>query len=314
MAARVAPFRIFQGLAASAMLSRSHLWIAGAGAVALASSASMTTEAKQEDAPKPATAFNPSEWKQFKLEKVYHLTHNTRLMRFDAGGKDLTSGMTVASCVVTRYQNGTKEDGSPNYVIRPYTPTSTPDTKGYFDLVIKVYPEGKMSKHLGEMKEGDVLEVKGPVPKLKYEANMKKHIGMIAGGTGITPMLQVIHEVVNNPADKTKLTLLFANVTEDDIILRSQLEAMAKKHPNLTVLYTLEKPPAGWKGYTGRVSKDMISQLMPPPSDDAMVLVCGPDPMLDAICGGKDKKTYSQGPVGGFLKELNYESQHIYKF
>eukprot|EP00899_Mesostigma_viride_P019070 jgi/Mesvir1/27164/Mv20827-RA.2 len=288
MAARVAPFRIFQGLAASAMLSRSHLWIAGAGAVALASSASMTTEAKQEDAPKPATAFNPSEWKQFKLEKVYHLTHNTRLMRFDAGGKDLTSGMTVASCVVTRYQNGTKEDGSPNYVIRPYTPTSTPDTKGYFDLVIKVYPEGKMSKHLGEMKEGDVLEVKGPVPKLKYEANMKKHIGM--------------------------LTLLFANVTEDDIILRSQLEAMAKKHPNLTVLYTLEKPPAGWKGYTGRVSKDMISQLMPPPSDDAMVLVCGPDPMLDAICGGKDKKTYSQGPVGGFLKELNYESQHIYKF
>jgi predicted ferric reductase len=38
---------------------------------------------------------------------------------------------------------------------------------------------------------GDKVEVKGPFPKIAYTANMKKKIGMIAGGTGITPMLQV---------------------------------------------------------------------------------------------------------------------------
>ena len=45
-----------------------------------------------------------------------------------------------------------KEDGSNKFVIRPYTPTSPKDAKGYFDLVIKVYEQGKMSKHFGELK------------------------------------------------------------------------------------------------------------------------------------------------------------------
>ena len=44
------------------------------------------------------------------------------------------------------------EDGSKKFVIRPYTPTSSKDAKGYFDLVVKVYEQGKMSKHFGELK------------------------------------------------------------------------------------------------------------------------------------------------------------------
>lgn len=59
------------------------------------------------------------------------------------------------------------------------------------DLVVKSYPAGKMSKHMAEMKVGDSLEMKGPIPKIPYKANMKNSIGMVAGGTGITPMLQV---------------------------------------------------------------------------------------------------------------------------
>lgn len=44
------------------------------------------------------------------------------------------------------------EDGTKKFVIRPYTPTSPKDAKGYFDLVVKVYEQGKMSKHFGELK------------------------------------------------------------------------------------------------------------------------------------------------------------------
>ena len=44
------------------------------------------------------------------------------------------------------------EDGSKKFVMRPYTPTSPKDAKGYFDLVVKVYEQGKMSKHFGELK------------------------------------------------------------------------------------------------------------------------------------------------------------------
>ena len=76
-------------------------------------------------------------------------------------------------------------------VLRPYTPLSRPDAKGYLDLAVKVYPEGKMSKHIDSLKPGDTLDFKGPILKTAYKPNQYEHIGMVAGGTGITPMLQV---------------------------------------------------------------------------------------------------------------------------
>ena len=64
---------------------------------------------------------------------------------------------------------------------------------GYFDLMIKVYPQGKMSQHIDHLKIGDTIEVKGPKGKFHYQPNMKAQLGMLAGGTGITPMLQIIN-------------------------------------------------------------------------------------------------------------------------
>ena len=46
--------------------------------------------------------------------------------------------------------------------------------------------------------------------------------GMLAGGTGVTPMYQVANAILKNPADKTKITLLFANVSADDILIEEE--------------------------------------------------------------------------------------------
>jgi cytochrome-b5 reductase len=45
---------------------------------------------------------------------------------------------------------------------------------------------------------------------------------MIAGGTGITPMLQLIREMLQNPDESIELRLIFANQSEDDILLRDE--------------------------------------------------------------------------------------------
>jgi len=47
---------------------------------------------------------------------------------------------------------------------------------------------------------------------------------MIAGGTGITPMYQIIQSSIKDASDKTKLSLIYANVEEDDICTYSHLD------------------------------------------------------------------------------------------
>eukprot|EP00798_Chlamydomonas_sp_ICE-L_P022036 gene22036-29099_t len=172
------------------------------------------------DADAPKGALDPKEFKPFKLIEKEKLTANTYRYRFELPGGE-QSGIFTASCLVTKAMMLEKpEDEKPKAVIRPYTPTSAPDAKGYLDLVVKTYPTGKMSKHIGDLSVGDSLEMKGPIPKLAYSANMKKAIGMVAGGTGLAPMLQIIDAVLSDPTDKTELSLMYANVSEEDIILK----------------------------------------------------------------------------------------------
>lgn len=68
----------------------------------------------------------------------------------------------------------------------------------------------------------------------------------MSGGTGITPMLQLIRQVTRDPKDETKLSLLFANQTEEDILLRDELEEAVKSHPDrIKVWYTVDRPTDG---------------------------------------------------------------------
>ena len=77
-----------------------------------------------------------------------------------------------------------------------------------------------------------------------------KHFGMIAGGTGITPMLQIMHAVLRDePNSSITVSLIYANQSEDDILVRQELEeAVTKYNVRFKLHYTLDRPPAsGWK-------------------------------------------------------------------
>ena len=90
--------------------------------------------------------------------------------------------------------------------------------------MVKKYPNGPMSTHLHDMEVGQLLSIRGPIPKYKWEENKSpsrywvsfdnRHeaVGLIAGGTGITPMYQLIKAIFKNPNDKTNVTLVYGNV------------------------------------------------------------------------------------------------------
>ncbi|GCC34855.1 hypothetical protein chiPu_0013332 [Chiloscyllium punctatum] len=183
----------------------------------------------------------------------------------------------------------------------------------YFKGVHPKFPEGgKMSQYLESLRMQDVIDFRGPSgllvykgkgqfairPDKKSEAKVQvvKQVGMIAGGTGITPMLQLIRAIVKDPEDQTICHLLFANQTEKDILLQSELEEIEAEYPHRVIIwYTLDRAPEGWKYSEGFVNEQMIKEHLPPAADSVLILLCGPPPMIQFACNPNlDKLGYSQ--------------------
>ena len=186
--------------------------------------------------------------------------------------------------------------GQPKEVVRSYTPISSDEDKGHFDLLIKSYPTGNISKHVAGLEIGQKMKVKGPKGAMVYTPNMVRHFGMIAGGTGITPMLQVVKAIVRGRevGDRTEVDLLFANVNPEDILLKDELDALAAKDPKIRVHYVLNNPPENWSGGTGFVTADMIKEKLPAPASDVKILVCGPPPMVSAMKKATESLGYAK--------------------
>lgn len=172
-----------------------------------------------------------------------------------------------------------------------------------------------MSTHMHDMVPGQRLDFKGPLPKYPWTANKHEHIALIAGGTGITPMHQLCRAIFNNPADKTKVTLVFSNVAEEDILLKKDFEELENTYPQrFRAFYTLDKPPKEWRGTTGYVTKELLKTVLPAPAQENIkIFVCGPPPMYKAISGGK-VSPQDQGELSGLLSELGYTKEQVYKF
>ena len=246
----------------------------------------------------------------FKLQHKERVSGDTSLYRFAFPDASLPSGLHVASCLLVQAPIG--PDGA--MVTRPYTPVSFPETLGHLDLVVKTYPQGAMSRHLDALRVGDTLDFRGPISKLPITKDMKQSMGMVAGGTGITPMLQVIDEVLRTPGDVTTLSLVFASKSVDDILVKARLDDLAYAHPaRFQVTYVAERAPPGWGGVVGFITPGLLREKLPAPADNILVLVCGPPGMMAAISGDKapDK---SQGPLSGALKELGYTESQVFKF
>jgi cytochrome-b5 reductase len=146
------------------------------------------------------------------------------------------------------------------------------------------YPTGNVSKYVGLMKIGDTIKVKGPKGQMVYRPDLVRAFGMIAGGTGITPMLQIIRAILKNKSDRTQVSLIFANVNEEDILLRSELEQLARDEKDRFNLYlVLNNPPEGWIGGVGFVTEQMIKEHCPRPAKDIKILMCGPPPMISVM-------------------------------
>ena len=239
-------------------------------------------------------ALNPKKKIEFPLIEKEYITHNVLRLRFGLPTESHRFGLPVGKHVFVY----AKVDGET--VMRAYTPTSSDVDLGYFELVIKVYrrnehpnfPEGgKMSQHMDTLDVGDTLTVKGPVGHVEYlgggrykldgEEKTTDAINLIAGGTGITPCYQVLKAIARDPSDKTKVALVYANNTPSDILLKDELDELAKD-PRISVWHTVTDADGdeNWAYSTGYVTPDMCKKHLLPVTKTAIGAMCGPPPMI----------------------------------
>lgn len=172
-----------------------------------------------------------------------------------------------------------------------------------------------MSEHIHSLTPGAMLSMKGPIPKYPLPENKHSHLTLIAGGTGITPMYQLIRKVFNNPNDKTKVSLVFGNLTEEDILLKGEFDELESKFPErFRAFYVLDTPPEKWTQGKGHIDEELLKTVLPgPDAENIKVFVCGPPGLYKAISGAKPSPQ-DQGELTGILAKLGYSKDQVYKF
>lgn len=228
--------------------------------------------------PKAVLQRGDTAFKEFPLIQKTVLSHNSAIYQFGLPRPSHVLGLPIGQHVSLSANIGGKE------VLRSYTPTSSDlYDKGYFDILIKTYPQGNISKYVSELAIGDTMKVRGPKGNFVYNHGLVESFGMVCGGTGITPMYQILRHIAADPADNTKVNLVYANVNHDDILLKKELDAIAAENDNIKIHYVLNNAPEDWTGSVGFVTKEILEKHCPPPGPNTKLLLCGPPPMISAL-------------------------------
>ncbi|KAL8231730.1 hypothetical protein R6Q57_001508 [Mikania cordata] len=262
----------------------------------------------KEIVPTRNVALVPREKIPCKLISKTIVSHDVRLFRFALPSQDQVLGLPVGKHI---FLCATVDD---KLCMRAYTPTSTVDEVGYFELLVKIYFKGVepkfpngglMSQYLESLPLESLLDIKGPLGHIEYmgkgtfsvhgKQKFATKLAMFAGGTGITPIYQVMQAILKDPEDDTKMYVVYANRTEDDILLRDELDAWAEKYPDrVKVWYVVAKSiREGWKYSEGFITEDIMREHIPEVSEDTLALACGPPPMIQfAINPNLEKMGY----------------------
>jgi ferredoxin-NADP reductase len=167
---------------------------------------------------------------------------------------------------------------------RSYSIASEPERSGEIDLTIELLEDGEVSSYLHqEIRQGDQVEVRGPIGGyFVWEAAMRGPLLLIAGGSGVVPLMAMIrHRAAARSRVPTRL--LFSSRSSEEIIYAGELEALQAAHDGLEVIHTLTRSqPPGWRGYARRIDRPMLAEVIAPLGDTPWTYVCGPTLLVES--------------------------------
>jgi len=266
------------------------------------------------------------------------------------GRQYLGNDPILPTCIKIEYKHS--EDDDVPAVGKSYSPISHPSAAGYFELLVKAYPyepggTSGVGAYLCNLNKGDSIMAALKAPRRMHGAptildRNWSHLGFIAGGTGIAPLVQLIYIILDDDSNKSIIKVLIIDRMEEDILMKDTLDQLARDYPDrFSVTYSLTgvkeedintNPTAGTDISIyeyGRGSIEMAKRALPPPThslsagEQTMIFVCGRDGFVETWAGSVGRAPPSadgkkgnkiQGPLMGFLADAGYDASEVFKY
>jgi CDP-4-dehydro-6-deoxyglucose reductase, E3 len=168
----------------------------------------------------------------------------------------------------------------PGGLRRSYSIASPPHDSRPLALHVRHVAGGEFSDRLlRENRAGALLTIEGPLGRFVYRPSALP-ILMIAGGTGIAPLLSILRHVVENGIERD-ITLYWGVRSERDLYAHAALESLASRAASMRYRPVLSEPSAQWRGLTGLVHEAPPADIEDVESYD--VYTAGPPAMIAAV-------------------------------
>lgn len=113
-------------------------------------------------------------------------------------------------------------------------------------------------------------------------------------------MYQLIRAICEDKTDNTQVSLVYANKSPEDILLRTQLQRYQQMAPSkFKIYYIVDNGPPGWQGGVGRITKQTLQENLPGADGDTKVLLCGPPGKSEGLkpCGRRARTMADSFPL-----------------
>jgi ferredoxin-NADP reductase len=167
---------------------------------------------------------------------------------------------------------------------RSYSIASAPEDRR-LELTVERLADGEVSPYLvGELREGDKLELRGPIGGyFVWRAVDERPLLLIGGGSGVVPLMAMLRHRAVTGRKGVPARLLFSSRTADDIIYKDELQRLVLSDDGLEVFHTLTRDqPAGWTGYARRIDRSMLQEVAWSKQQNPAVFICGPTSFVEA--------------------------------
>ena len=227
--------------------------------------------------PKPAASMAPRALNNafvLQLVRITEQTHDSKTLRFAVQPPNALTALPGQFLTFVFLFDGKKET-------RCYSICSSPARSGYVEITPKRVNGGSVSVFLTERASlGMTVEATGPFGQFCLNPADDRRIVLLAGGSGITPMMAILR-YIDDLCLGTQATLLYCVRTRQDLIFNGELEELQARLDNFRYHVVLSQPDSEWQGARGRISHELIRETVSEITGHVFFL-CGPPPFMEA--------------------------------